>query len=97
MDAEGAEFIAIVISAVVITGWAFNIWALVRAVKTQDHMFRMIGKTRSGQMTLHIVGILLYLIGAIVGFVWFWTTRKQLDAIRLQGGQPSFPPPAPKS
>ncbi|MEN9804456.1 MAG: hypothetical protein RIS41_1303 [Actinomycetota bacterium] len=96
MGAEGAEFGVVIIGAVVITGWAFNIWALIRAVKTSDHVFRMIGKTRSGQMTLHIVGIFLNLIGVIAGFVWFWTTRKQLDAIRLQSDQPGFPPPAPE-
>ena len=95
MGAEGAELVLVVISAVVITGWAFNIWALVRAAKTPDHVFRMIGKTRSGQMTLHIIGIIAYLVGVVAGFVWFWTTRKQLDAISRE--PVSFPPPTPKS
>lgn len=64
-----------------IGGWGLNIAALVRTVKTSEEDFRRIGKTRGGQMALHIVGIVIYFMGAIVGWIWLLATKKRLDAL----------------
>jgi len=62
-------------------GWGLNIAALVRTVNASDEDFRRIGKTRGGQMALHIVGIVIYFMGAIVGWIWLFTTKKRLDGL----------------
>lgn len=92
---NGPEFIALAIAIPILGGWGLNIWGLVTCARTKDEDFRAIGKTRGGQMTLHIVGIFLYVVGAVVGWIWLATTRKQLLAINTGRPTGTLPPPPP--
>jgi hypothetical protein len=90
---SGAELLLLPISIALIGGWGLNIWALIRAFRTPDTTFRQIGKTRSGQLTLHIFGIFAGLLGIVAGWVWFFTTRKQLIEMDRSADRAFLPPP----
>jgi hypothetical protein len=97
---DGPEILILLIMIAVLGGWGLNIWALVKCVQTSDEVYRSIGKTRGGQMALHIVGIVIYILGAVVGWVWVGTTRKKLLTLendRLQGSSNLLPPPPPRA
>ena len=51
----GPELITLIFVVAFFGGWGLNIAALVRTVKASEDDFRRIGKTRGGQMALHIL------------------------------------------
>ena len=51
----GPELITLIFVVAFFGGWGLNIAALVRTVKASEEDFRRIGKTRGGQMALHIL------------------------------------------
>ena len=91
----GPELITLIFVVAFFGGWGLNIAALVRTVKASEEDFRRIGKTRGGQMALHIVGIVIYFMGAIVGWIWLFTTKKRLDALSPLPAPPQNFQPAP--
>ena len=92
---DGPEVVVLVIMLALLGGWGLNIAGLVRAIKTSEESFRRIGKTRGGQIALHIVGIVVYFMGAIVGWIWFFATKKQLEALDPLPASPANVQPAP--
>jgi uncharacterized membrane protein len=74
----GPNLLTLVLSLAILAGWFLNIAGLYRAVKSTDENFRLIGKTRRGQIGLHIFGIFLAGVGVVVGFIWFFVTKNNL-------------------
>ena len=91
----GPELITLIFVVAFFGGWGLNIAALVRTVKASEEDFRRIGKTRGGQMALHIVGIVIYFMGAVVGWIWLLGTKKRLDALSPLPAPPHNFQPAP--
>ena len=91
----GPELITLIFVVAFFGGWGLNIAALVRTVKASEEDFRRIGKTRGGQMALHIVGIVIYFMGAVVGWIWLLGTKKRLDALSPLLAPPQNFQPAP--
>ena len=92
---DGPEVITLAIVLALFGGWGLNIAALVRTIKTSEEDFKRLGKTRGGQMALHIVGIVIYFMGAIVGWIWLFATKKQLEALNPLPVSPVNVQPAP--
>ena len=91
----GPELITLIFVVAFFGGWGLNIAALVRTVKASEEDFRRIGKTRGGQMALHIVGIVIYFMGAVVGWIWLFSAKKRLDALSPLPAPPRNFQPAP--
>ena len=67
-----------------IVPWILNIFGLAKA--------SLLGRSARTRFIFHIVGIVLYPIGAVLGLIWVFKWRKS-DA--LQESQNYFPPPPP--
>ncbi len=67
-----------------IVPWILNIFGLAKA--------SMIGRSAQTRLIFHIVGIVLYPIGMVLGLIWVFKWRKT-DA--LMENQNYFPPPPP--
>ncbi len=78
--ADGPELIVVVITIPFLVGYFANIWALVQAIrKYTKEDYLAINKDRGGQIGLHVVGIFVQLIGIIMGGLWIFGRRKQLE------------------
>jgi hypothetical protein len=75
------NLLTLVLTLAILGGWFLNIAGLYRAVKSTEESFLLSGKNRRGQIGMHIAGIFLAGIGVIIGWFWFFNTKKRLDAL----------------
>ena len=87
--------ITLIFALALLGGWGLNIAGLVQTVKTSEGDFRRIGKTRGGQLALYIVGIVVYPMGAVVGWIWLFSAKKRLEALSPLPAAPVNVQPAP--
>ncbi len=77
---DGPEGLILLISLPLLVGYAANLWALFQAVKTYSNEdYQRIGKNRSNQIAVHVLGIFVQLIGIVMGLIWLAKRSKELS------------------
>jgi hypothetical protein len=64
---------------VVAVGWVFNLGSTFQLLRRTDSDLRRIGRTRRLELMLNVVGIVVYFLGALRGFMWFFDIRRRLS------------------
>ena len=89
-DQQGQlQLVQLIFGLAVISGVVLNYYALYVLKSFSEEDYRLIGKNRSQQKTLHIIGIFALGIGAISGWYWLLKTKPKLDELLAKPHSPT--------
>ena len=89
-DQQGQlQLVQLIFGLAVISGVVLNYYALYVLRSFSEEDYRLIGKNRSQQKTLHIIGIFALGIGAISGWYWFLKTKPLMEELHAQPHSPT--------
>lgn len=81
--------------AFVIFGWIMCLCGTVQLTRRSDADFDAIGRIRKIELALNVLGLILFPIGALRGWLWFFDVRRRLAdldrAARMAQGTRTVP------
>jgi hypothetical protein len=76
---------------VLVVGWVFSFCSTIQLLCKTDSAVGRIGRTRRLELILNVVGIVVYFVGALRGFMWFFDIRRRLaDTAALDAREESL-------